>query len=190
MLNTLLRFFFKLRGWKVVGEFSPTIKKAIFAVAPHTLWQDFLLGLSSRATLYLNIRYLGKAELFQFPIGWIFRALGGTPLVRSSSNNQVQNVVETFNQHDDLLIALAPEGTRKNVGKLRTGFYYMAVAAKVPIIMVGFDYPRKQVIFAQPFMPSGDFQKDMAQYFLPFFNTIEGVKKDWIKNYAEGKFDH
>ena len=189
MLNFILRIGLKLRGWKVVGTLPPGVRKAIFAVCPHTIWQDFLLGLASRATLHLNIRFLGKAELFQFPIGWIFRGLGGTPLVRSSSNNQVQNVAETFNQHENLLVAIAPEGTRKNVGKLRTGFYYMAFAAKVHIIMVGFDYPKKQVIFAEPFMPSGDFQKDMQQYFLPFFNKIEGIKKDWMKNYAEGKFN-
>jgi 1-acyl-sn-glycerol-3-phosphate acyltransferase len=188
MLNPLLRFFFKLRGWKVVSTFPDNVKKAIFAVAPHTVWQDFLLGICARATLYKDIRYLGKAELFVFPIGWIFRALGGTPLVRSKSNNQVQNVAETFNQYEDLLVALAPEGTRKNVEKLRTGFYFMAVSAKVPIIMVGFDYPQKQVKFADPFMPSGDFEKDMQQYFVPFFKNIQGVHKNWLKNYEEGRF--
>jgi hypothetical protein len=65
----------------------------------------------------------------------------------------------------------------------------MAHAANVPIIMSGFDYPRKSVIFAEPFITSGDFEADMKKYFVPFFKSIHGVQKDWLKNYEEGKFN-
>jgi hypothetical protein len=65
----------------------------------------------------------------------------------------------------------------------------MAYEAKVPIIMTGFDYPRKSVIIADPFMPSGDFEADMKNIFIPFFSKIQGIQKDWMKNYSEGKFN-
>lgn len=187
MLNWIFKISFRLFGWKVINP--PNVPKGLFVVAPHNKTSDFFLGLCTRPTVNLNIGYLGKAELFKPPFGWIFRALGGTPVYRSKSTNFVQQVAETFKNHEKLLVAIAPEGTRKNVGQLKTGFYYMAHTANVPIIMSGFDYPRKSVIFAEPFMTSGDFEADMKKYFIPFFKTIQGFQKDWIKNYEQGKFN-
>lgn len=187
MLNWIFKTAFKLSGWKVINP--PNVPKALFVVAPHSKTSDFFLGLCTRPTVNLNIGYLGKAELFKPPFGWIFRALGGTPVYRSKSTNFVQQVAETFKNHEKLLVAIAPEGTRKNVSQLKTGFYYMAHTANVPIVMSGFDYPRKSVIFAEPFMTSGDFEADMKKYFIPFFKTIQGFQKDWIKNYEQGKFN-
>lgn len=189
MLNWLLKICFNLSGWKIINNIPANLKKAIFAVGPHNRTADFLIGICTRPTLQLNIGYLGKEELFRPPFGWIFKGLGGTPVYRTKSTNFVQQVAETFNNHDKLLVAIAPEGTRKNVSKLKTGFYYMAHTAKVPIVMVGFDYPRKLVVIADPFNPSGDFIADMQTYYIPFFETIGGFKKDWMKNYKEGKFD-
>jgi 1-acyl-sn-glycerol-3-phosphate acyltransferase len=187
MLNWLFKTIFQLLGWKVIN--APNVPKGLFVVAPHSFTSDFFIGLCTRPMVNLNIKYLGKAELFRPPFGWIFRKLGGTPVHRTKSTNFVQQVAETFKKHEKLLVAIAPEGTRKNVSKLRTGFYYMAHAANVPIIMSGFDYPRKSVIFAEPFITSGDFEADMKKYFVPFFKSIHGVKKDWLKNYEEGKFN-
>lgn len=187
MFNWLFKVVFKLLGWKTVN--IPRIDKALFVVAPHARTFDFVLGILTRSAINLKISFLGKAELFRPPFGWLFRKLGGTPVYRTERTNFVQQVAETFNNHEKLLVAIAPEGTRKNVSKLRTGFYYMAHSAKVPIIMTGFDYPRKLVVIADPFMTTGDFEADMKTYFLPFFNSIEGKKKDWMKNYAEGKFE-
>lgn len=187
-MNALLRIIFKLLGWKVVGALPITVKKAVFAVCPHATWKDFPLGIATRATMKLKIGYLGKAELFKPPFGFIFKALGGIPVVRTENRNMVDSQVDAIKKSDDRLFALAPEGTRKNVGKLRTGFYYMAFKAEIPIIMVGFDFPRKLIVIAEPFMPSGDFKTDMQQKFVPFFRTIEGVQKDWMTNYENGIF--
>jgi 1-acyl-sn-glycerol-3-phosphate acyltransferase len=189
MLNWLFKTIFKLLGWKVISNLPPNLKKAIFAVCPHNRTADFFVGLCTRPTIGLTINYLGKEELFRPPFGWIFRGLGGTPVYRTKSTNFVQQVAETFNRHEELLVAIAPEGTRKNVSKLRTGFYYMAHSANIPIVMVGFDYPKKSIIIAEPFQPSGDFEVDMKKYFIPFFETIGGFQKDWIKFYKEGKFN-
>ena len=188
MLNWIFKICFRLLGWKVLNT-PYHLKKGLFVVAPHARTSDFFIGLLTNPTVNLQIKYLGKAELFKPPFGWIFRGLGGIPVDRNKSTNFVQQVVETFNKYENLLVAIAPEGTRKNVSKLHTGFYYMAHQAKVPIVMSGFDYPRKSVIFAEPFLTSGDFEADMKKYFIPFFETIGGVDKDWLKNYKVGKFD-
>ncbi len=187
IIRLIVKKIFSLLGWKILNV--PTIPKGLIVASPHARTADFFVGLCVRASIGLDIKYLGKAELFKPPFGWIFYALGGTPLVRSEKKNQVQQVVDKFNQHDKFLIAMAPEGTRKNVKKLRTGFYYMALAAGVPIIMAGFDYPRKYIIFAEPFVPSGNFELDMQTHFVPFYKNIEGDKKDWLFNYEKGQFD-
>jgi 1-acyl-sn-glycerol-3-phosphate acyltransferase len=185
----ILRFLFKIFGWRLTGTIPPDLKKGVIAVCPHTKWQDFPLGIIARAAMRRKIGYLGKAELFKPPFGFIFRWLGGTPVYRSKSNNMVEAYAESIKKADDMLFGIAPEGTRKNVSKLKTGFYYMAVGGEIPIIPVGFDFKKKEVIIAEPFMPSGDFKKDMQQYFVPFFKTINNTNKDWLKNYENGIFD-
>ncbi len=189
MFRWLSKSIFRLAGWKTVDNLPADLKKGILAVAPHATWYDFLVGVGARSDLGKSIKYLGKAELFRPPFGWLFKALGGTPVVRSHSTNFVQQVAETFNSHQRLLVAIAPEGTRKNVKRLKTGFYYMAHAAKIPIIMVGFEYPTKTVFVEEPFYTSGDFEADMQKYFIPFFKQIKGVHKDWIENYEKGEFN-
>lgn len=188
MFSWLFKALFRLAGWKTVDNLPVDLKKGLFVVGPHATWFDFLVGVGTRADLGKTIVYLGKAELFRPPFGFIFTALGGTPVVRSRSTNFVQQVADTFNKHETLLVAIAPEGTRKNVARLKTGFYYMAHTAQVPIIMVGFDYPRKTVFVDKPFYTSGDFEADMNTYFIPFFENIQGEKKDWLTNYKRGIF--
>jgi 1-acyl-sn-glycerol-3-phosphate acyltransferase len=121
----------------------PSHKKYVIAVAPHTSWWDFPVGVLARSALHIeHARYLGKSQLFKPPFGWIFRKLGGTPVDRSSSHDMVEQVVKIFNAHDEFVLALAPEGTRQKVQKLRTGFYYIAKGAGVPIVPVGFDFEK------------------------------------------------
>ncbi len=164
------------------------LKKGLFVVCPHASTIDFLIGLGARSASGLKIGFLGKEELFKPPFGWIFYALNGKPVVRTHSTNLVQSVADTFNKYEEIRIAMAPEGTRKNVDKLKTGFYYMAHTANVPLVLVGFDYPRKTVFMSEPKPLSGDFKKDMKEILLPFFNKIQGVKKDWMKNYENDIF--
>jgi 1-acyl-sn-glycerol-3-phosphate acyltransferase len=187
-MNFILRTVFKLLGWKVIGHVDPQLKKAILAVAPHNSWKDFLVGISARAAMRLDIKYLGKAELFKPPFGFIFKALGGTPVFRSEKLNMVDSQVAVINSFDEILIGIAPEGTRKNVQKLKTGFYYMADGAKIPIIRVGFDLDKKEVIIAEPFYTSGDFKSDMKNYFVQFFSQMGSFQKNWINNYKNDIF--
>ncbi len=187
-MKTIFALLFRIFGWKTEGTISPEIKKAVFAVSPHYYWRDFLLGIGVRSYLDVYIGYIGKSELFRPPFGWFFRMLGGIPAFRTSNNNMVDSQVNAINASKDMLFALAPEGTRKNVSKLRTGFYYMALGAGIPIIRVGFDFPKKTIFFAEPFMPTGDFKADMKKYFVPFFEKIGDRQKDWVENYKNDIF--
>ena len=164
MSRLLYNFFFKLFGWKIDGV-MPAEKKYIIIVAPHTSNWDFMIGLCVRSILRFDAKFLGKKELFRFPFGALFRWLGGLPVDRSRNVNMVDAVAELFRQHDELIIAMAPEGTRKYVEKWKTGFYYMALKANVPILMASFDYPSKTVFASELFYPKGNLEADMKTIF-------------------------
>jgi 1-acyl-sn-glycerol-3-phosphate acyltransferase len=144
-------------------------------VAPHTSNLDFFVGVLARAFIkeIKDSKFLGKKELFQPPFGWIFRVLGGYPVDRSRKSNLVDAIVEIFDSKERFIIALAPEGTRKYVGKLKTGFYYIAQKANIPIVMVGFDYVKKEVIISQPFYTGKSIKTDMP-LIMKFFKGISG----------------
>lgn len=166
----------KLLGWKIVGD-VPTVPKCILIVAPHTSSWDFPLGVLARAAIGLRISFIGKASLFKPPFGFIFRWLGGYPVARTVSQDTVAFVVSLFNSHEQFYFALSPEGTRKYTPKLRTGFYQIALQAKVPIVMVGFDFSRKEVQIQSPFSPTGDRKADF-EHILGYFRTVKGYYPD------------
>lgn len=173
MLRPFYVLIFKLLGWKIVGQ-MPAYPKFIVAVAPHTSNWDFPVGLAARSLLRIkNAQFLGKSQLFKPPFGWFFRWLGGHPVERSSSHDMVDQVVAIFNRHEKFILALAPEGTRKKVDKLRTGFYYIAKGANVPIVPVGFDFEKKAVIVHEPVVPSENMEQDMATI-LQFYRSVKG----------------
>ena len=162
-----MRFFFKftlrLIGWKIIGDVPRYEKKYLIIVAPHTSSLDFLVGLLVRGSLGFNSKFLGKKALFRMPFGWFFRLMGGYPVDRSKNSNLVDQVVEIYKQHDSFVVALAPEGTRKNVNNWKTGFYYIALKAKIPLVRVKMDRFKKEVTFYPPFIVSGDFEKDLPK---------------------------
>lgn len=167
--------YFNLLGWKAVGNTnfsSNTVKKAVIIAAPHTSWHDFYIGVLLRAVLNIKTNFVGKKELFVFPIGWFFRALGGAPINRQSKENKVQAIAELFKEHDEFRITMAPEGTRKKVEDWRTGFYYIAKEAKVPIIMFTLDFENKQNKISEPFYTTDDIEAD----FKFIYNFYKGVK--------------
>ena len=183
-MNWLFGLLYRLVGWRTIGHAPTELKKGIWLVCPHWYNWDFFVGVGVRAYINLKIGYLGKSALFKWYSGWLFRGLGGYPVDRTKNNNLVEAVAATFQENETIHIAIAPEGTRSNVSKLKTGFYYMALKADVPIILVGFDYPRKAVVFGDVIYPTGDFVKDMKPIY-DFFLTIQGPKKEWLVNYAQ-----
>lgn len=133
-----------------------------------------VIALAARNVLgQRQIKFLGKKELFDGPFGWFFRRMGGTPVDRFSKQGAVEQVVEMFMNKDEFTIALSPEGTRKKVDQLRTGFYHIAKKAGVPIVMIGLDFANRQMIISEPFFTSDDEQKDFS-HILNFFAPIKG----------------
>ncbi len=164
--------FQKILKWSIVGS-MPAEKKYIIVVAPHTSNYDFIVGLAVRSILGFKASYLGKKELFRFPFGWLFRKLGGYPVDRSKHSNLVDAVAAIFDDHDEFAIAIAPEGTRKYVKEWKTGFYYMAMKANVPLLLASFDYKKRKVFISQPYFPIGNKDVD-SKNILSFYQGHEG----------------
>ncbi len=162
----------RLFRWEIKGEL-PDLNQYIIAVMPHTSNWDFILGLLTKWSLKIPVKYIGKHQLFRFPYGFIFRALGGYPVNRAYSNNLVEGIVEIFKREKRFVFALAPEGTRAKVKKVKTGFYHISVMAKVPILQVGFDFQKRQIILGTLFYPTGNKDADMKA-FMQFYIGIPG----------------
>lgn len=163
VMRTISRLYFWITGWKLEGRLSPDIKKCILVAAPHTSNYDFGY---SRAALYLmkcNVRYLAKKELLNSPLGFFFRATGAIGVERDRSENMVTQLVDMFNRSKELIIMLAPEGSRKLKGKWKTGFYYAALQAQVPIVLASLDYEKKVANVGPVFYPTGNYLQDMVQ---------------------------
>lgn len=158
----LCQLCLKLRGWKLEGD-QPTEAKYVLVAVPHTSNWDFPLGLAIAFIYRLNMYWMGKESLFK---GWsnpVMRWLGGIPINRSSSNNVVSQMIDAFNANDSLIVAIPPEGTRSQVDKWKTGFYYIALGAKVPIALAFLNYKSKTGGFLTTFHPTGDIDMDIAK---------------------------
>jgi len=170
--------FFRLMGWKIIGTLDKEVKKCVMIVVPHTSWHDFYLGIFARGIIGLEMNWVGKKELFQFPFHWYFRWMGGAPLDRTGGLNKVDSITALFNQRSVFRMAIAPEGTRKKVKKLKTGFYYIALKANVPIIPVAFNFGKKEINLGNPLQPSGNIEADM-EILLTHFIGVKGKNPDY-----------
>ncbi len=168
---------FSILGWKLEGDFSKNVKKYVVIAAPHTSWLDFPIAILARMASGTMIHFIGKNSLFKGPFGFFFRALGGTPVDRSQSNNLVDAIVEIFNSKDNFILALSPEGTRKKVEKWKSGFYYIAKGANVPIVMATLDFENKKIKISEPYFTSDDKEKDF-KFFYSFYENVKGKKPE------------
>jgi len=164
--------FLRLMGWSIEGVF-PQLKKFIVAVFPHTKNMDFIVGVMTRAILDEKISYLGKKELFNPLTGWFFKAMGGTPINRNFNKNKVSAIAQIFKEKEAFRVAIAPEGTRKKVDRWKTGFYYIAMEAEVPILLVNFNHAKKKVSFLKLFSPTGDIEKDFKEMKICFDQAMQ-----------------
>lgn len=171
--------YFKLLGWKIVGNtnFSKdTIKKAVIVAAPHTSWYDFPIAIILRRVVDVKVNFIAKEELFKWPFGYYFRAVGGRALDRASGQNKVEKIAKLFDNEEEFRLALAPEGTRKKVEEWKTGFYYIAKAANVPVILFTLDFKNKQNKVSEPFYLTDDFEADF-KFMKAFYKGVEGKVK-------------
>ena len=177
-MKAFSKFIFStLLGWKLVGNFPSHLKKYVVIAVPHTSWHDFYIAILARNTSGEKINFIGKDSLFKGPFGFIFKALGGAPVDRSKNNNLVDAIVDIFESREEFRLGLSPEGTRKKVEKWKTGFYYIAKGAKVPIVMATLDFENKQVKVSEPYEPTDDKEKDFA-HFHAFFKGVKGKKPE------------
>jgi len=167
-------------GWRPGPTIPKEIPKCIVVAAPHTSNWDFGLFLPLVLALNLHVRVLIKHTLFIGPVSWILRYCGGIPIDRRSARDYVSQMAEQFEKNDTFHLVVTPEGTRSPRTRWKTGFYHMAVAAKVPIILAGIDCDKKSVGVDRIMYPSGDLDADMAEIYA-FFDGVRGVRPE---NYA------
>lgn len=138
------RSVLRLGGWRVTGTL-PDVPRLVIIAAPHSSNWDGIWGFAAKLALGFDVRILGKAELFWWPLGPLLRRLGVMPVDRASPHGTVQQAVDMIRAGDQVWFALAPEGTRKRVERWKTGFWKIAHGARVPILMAYFHYPDKTI---------------------------------------------
>jgi 1-acyl-sn-glycerol-3-phosphate acyltransferase len=163
MKRSFARFILKLFGWSVVNMIPPDAKKFVTLMAPNTSNWDFLVGWFGYMSIGINSKYLIKKEAFAFPLGGLVTAMGGLPVDRKASTNIVLQVGEMFKKDDNLIITIAPEGTRSLSRNWKRGFYYIALNAKVPIALGFLDYKSKTGGVGKMITPSGNYEEDLKE---------------------------
>ena len=155
--------YLKMRGWQLVGE-VPNVKQLVMLAVPHTSNEDGWNAVMGILTLGIDVKLMGKKELFRIPVIGPFLKWGGMISIdRQKKGSTLQATLEQFNQQDQLWLALAPEGTRSYTDKWKTGFYHIAVGAGVPILPIAMDYKTKQIRFMPLFYPTGDYDADLPK---------------------------
>lgn len=152
----------KALGWRLEGEFPPE-KKVMVALAPHTSNWDFVVAMPFIMALKAKISFMMKKEAFFWPFKRLFIWLGGLPTDRTAPGGLAQQMAKSFRQNEKMWVAITPEGTRKKVGKWKNGFLRIAYAAKVPILLVAWDFPRKRICVDSLYQPTGNLEQDMRE---------------------------
>jgi 1-acyl-sn-glycerol-3-phosphate acyltransferase len=169
-----------LTGWRPGPTIPKEIKKCVVIPAPHTSYWDFAIFLPMVFALNLQVKVLIKHTLFWPPLGWFLRYCGGIPVDRRSARDYVGQMVAQFENNDSFHLVITPEGTRSPRTHWKTGFYHIAMAANVPIILAGIDCDKKSVGVDRIMYPSGDLEADLAEIYA-FYDNVRGINHE---NYA------
>ena len=173
MFRRIAQFFaFKVFKFTLQGNF-PKDPKFVIAVVPHTSNWDFIVAIGVRTYLKEPIHFVGKKELFTPLTSWFFKGLGGMPLNRKKNENVVDAITRMYREEDLFRMAIAPEGTRKKVTEWKTGFYYIAKNAGVPILPIAFDWENRVMTFHPLFTPTANREKDF-EYLQALFKGVIG----------------
>lgn len=178
VLYWLGRAWLQLFGWQVVGE-VPQGGRFVVIGAPHTSNWDFFFTLATAYVYRLRISWMGKHTAFRKPFGWLFRGLGGIPINRTAEHGVVEQIALQFGKTKQLVVAVAPSGTRSRRAYWKSGFYWIAHTAQVPILCAFMDYKTKRVGLGLSFMPSGDPSKDMDRI-REFYKEFVGKKPELV----------
>lgn len=178
-MRTISSFILQRLGWKIQDEISPMPNKCILCVAPHTSNWDLLLGELVYSSMGRKASFLMKKAWFFFPLNLLFKAMGGIPVDRSKSKKTslTDQMSAEFNKRTQFQLAVTPEGTRKSNSEWKRGFYFIALEAKVPIVIVIMDYKTKTVTFKDLFIPTGNVDEDIDKIKL-YYTNASGRNKD------------
>jgi len=168
----LAQFILRLIGWRT-HVLNPRLNRYVLIGAPHTSNWDFGIMLLLMGAEQLPIRFMGKDSLFRGPLGPVMRSLGGIPVNRRERTSLVDQIAAKFEESEELIIGIAPEGTRSKTAHWKTGFYYIALKAQVPIAMAYLDYGNKIIGVGPSFVPSGDIIADF-EIIREFYTGIVG----------------
>ncbi|ARS50909.1 acyltransferase [Ectopseudomonas mendocina] len=166
-----------LMGWRIEGEL-PKLDKFVAIGAHHTSNWDFVIFIALKFVLRLNARWFGKHSIFRWPFAGLMRSWGGIPICRDRQLNTVEQAVQAFREHDQFILVLSPEGTRKKVERWKMGFYHIALGAGVPIVLGALDYQNRRVVIGPTFQPTGDEKADLAAM-LTFFRPYVPKKPEY-----------
>lgn len=143
MLQRLFLGYFRWRGWRVVGELPKDLRRAVIVGGAHTSNWDLLFTLITMFHLNKKFRFMIKKEALVFPLRGLLLRLGALPVERNSKKNAVDQVAQVINESEECFLCIAPEGTRKPVKDWKSGYYYIAKTADVPVMVAYLDYPKK-----------------------------------------------
>lgn len=166
------KIWMRLFGWKVAGSI-PQVGKFVIVAAPHTSNWDLPFMMAASSIFRLKVSWMGKHTLFKAPFGRVMRWLGGIPIDRSNPNGVVAQMVRRFNESKKLVVAISPSGTRKKVDFWKSGFYWIAHNAQIPLVCGYLDFTRKMAGFGISFIPSGNVKQDMEKI-RRFYDGVEG----------------
>jgi 1-acyl-sn-glycerol-3-phosphate acyltransferase len=178
VLRLLGRSVLRSLRWQVEGSL-PELPRFVVIAAPHTSNWDFVLGLAAAYSVDVKAHWIGKHTIFKWPFRGFFQRLGGIPINRETTEGFVDSVVRTMSESEALVLGIAPEGTRSRVDRWRSGFYYIALGAGVPIVPCAFDYSHRRFRVYPPFTPGGDFESDLEQL-LERYDGLDGKKKSLL----------
>ena len=162
--------YHKLLGWKAVVN-VPDYDKYIICAAPHTSNWDFIIGKLFYAAIGRETGFMMKKEWFFFPFGYLLKAMGGIPVNRDKNTSTVEAVTNEIKKRKTFHLAITPEGTRSPNPNWKRGFYYIALKAQIPIVLIGIDYKTKTITAGKVIIPSGDYKEDLKEiktYFKQF----------------------
>ncbi len=171
-LYWLARLWFRVFGWDTVGD-PPQHEKAVIIAYPHTTNWDLPHMLAAALCFRMRISWMGKHTLFKAPFGWFMRFLGGVPVDRRAPGGLVNQVAETFGNTEKLFLAVPPSGTRSRREHWKSGFYWIAHTAQVPVVCGYLDYKRKKACLGFSNDPTGDIRPDQDKV-RAFYDGIEG----------------
>ena len=170
--RSIARGILSLFKWRIVGEI-PNSPKILFIGAPHTSNWDYVLTLLTMMALNGDLHYVAKHSLFNNPLGSIFRWMGGVSVDRQKTHGFVEQMVDQFERRERFVLAIMPEGTRSKVASWRSGFYFIALRAQLPISLVAFDYGSKRMRLGVGMKPSGNYEADLP-IIQAYFADIQG----------------